>query len=86
MIKIKNKPWLIFKYSLITLFIIFLLNLYSLNNGYYESKINKKTKLTQENINIFEKDIKNNEYIDIKNYIQNKYCTSNDEVILRNDI
>lgn len=77
MITIKNKQWVIFKNTLLILIIIFLLNLYSINNGYYESKINKKTKITQENINEFEKDIKNNEYIDLKNYNKDEYIDTN---------
>ena len=78
MIYIKNKQWIIFKYTLILLVIIFLLNYYSINNGYYESKINEKTKITQKNINKFEQDIKNKEYIDLKKYNKDEYIdTSN---------
>ena len=77
MIQIKNKKWIIFKYTLLILTIIFLLNHYSINNGYYEAKLNKKTKITQENINKFEKDIKNNQYIDLENYNKDEYIDTN---------
>ena len=74
---IKNKQWKTFKTILFFLFLVFLINHYYINNGYYENKINEKTKITQENINKFEKDIKNNKYIDLKKYNEKEYKNTN---------
>lgn len=70
MIKIKEqkKSWKIFKISLSILFLIFLINYYNINNGYYEKKVYEKTVLTNKNLKEFENDIQNNKYIDLKNY------------------
>lgn len=64
----KNKTWIIFKNTLILLFILFLINYFIANTGYYNKINNKKTIMTEEKIKEFESDIKNNEYIDIKKY------------------
>lgn len=64
----KNKTWVIFKNTLILLFILFLINYFIANTGYYNKINNKKTIMTEEKIKEFETDIKNNEYIDIKKY------------------
>lgn len=64
----KNKTWVIFKNTLILLFILFLINYFIANTGYYNKINNKKTIMTEEKIKEFESDIKNNEYIDIKKY------------------
>ena len=79
MIKINNskKAWNIFKNSLTILFIIFIINYYNVQNGYYENQINKETKITRENMKLFEEDIKNNNFIDIKNYNDKNYQDTN---------
>lgn len=71
--KNSKKAWLIFKRILLFLFIIFLINNFSVSSGYYEAKVNKKTVLTQEKIEQFEKDVKNGEYIDINDYVVDDY-------------
>ena len=50
------------------LFLIFIAFYISVRSGYYDSKISKKTILTNEKIKKFEEDIKNNKVIDISNY------------------
>lgn len=75
MIYIKNKKWQTFKTILLTLLLIFIINHYNIKNGYQEKLINKKTTLTKENIKLFEEDLKNNQYIDTKEY--NKTNTIN---------
>lgn len=66
--KITKKPNY-FKYTFITLFIIFI-SLYFMNIiGYYDVNRNK-TLLTEEKIKEFENDIKNGEYIDLNNYLE----------------
>ena len=77
---IKNKKWQIFKTILLTLLLIFFINHYNIKNGYQEKLILEKTILTKNNIEEFEKDIKNKKYIDIKNYNTNKPITSNNKV------
>lgn len=80
MIHIKNKKWQIFKTILLTLLIIFFINHYNIKNGYQEKLIQGKTILTKNNIEEFENDIKNNQYIDIKNYNNKDNITSNNKV------
>ncbi len=49
--------------------IIYISSYYVSNSGYYEYNMQKKTILTNEKIKEFEHDVKNNEDIDIKNYL-----------------
>lgn len=63
----KKKPnW--FLRTLNILFFIFISLYIALESGYYESKIAKKTAMTEESIKQFEQDIKDNKPIDINNY------------------
>ena len=71
--KNSKKAWIIFKRCLFILFIAFLINYFSVSSGYYESQINKKTTLTNEKIKEFETDVKNGEYVDIKDYVTDEY-------------
>lgn len=58
------------KIILIFLLIAFL-SAYSISNsGYYEYKLQEKTILTNEKIKEFEQDVKNNQDIDIKTYLE----------------
>lgn len=72
-----KKAWKIFKNILTIFFFIYVINYYNINNGYYENKINKETKITAENIKEFENDIKNKEFIDVKNYNKKDYQDTN---------
>lgn len=60
-----NPPKLI----LIITILIFICSYYISNSGYYEYELKQKTYLTNEKIKEFEKDIKNNQNIDIKTYL-----------------
>ena len=57
------------KLILTIIIITFLCAYYISNSTYYEYELQKKTILTNEKIKEFEQDIKNNQYIDIKNYL-----------------
>ncbi len=50
------------------LFFIFISLYIALESGYYESKVAKKTALTEESIKKFEQDIKDGNPIDIESY------------------
>lgn len=64
-------PEKIVKTSLLFLFIIFIVVYISYSNGYYEYELHKRVELTNEQIEQFENDIKNNEKIDINDYTGN---------------
>lgn len=50
------------------LFLIFIVLYISIECGYYEAKLSKKSALTKENITKFEEDVKNGKVIDINSY------------------
>ena len=66
--KKKDNNYLL-KFLLIS-FLFFLIIYFSNETGYYEYKIYTKTKLTEESIQNFEEDIKNNKDVSTKNYIK----------------
>lgn len=69
--KKKQKPnW--FLRTLSFLFLIFICLYVTLESGYYESKVAKKTAMTEESIKKFEQDIKNNKPIDLDDYTFNE--------------
>ncbi len=51
------------------LFIVFIFLYIANTSGYYQSKISKKTTLTNESIKRFEENIRNNKPIDIDDYV-----------------
>ena len=51
------------------LFFIFISLYIALESGYYESKIAKKTEMTEESVKRFEEDIKNGKPIDVDSYV-----------------
>lgn len=61
-----------FKGTILTLFIVFIGLYYLSNAGVIDYQAKNKTVLTEEQIKIFEEDVKNNVEIDIKKYIDNK--------------
>lgn len=61
----------ILKTCFISLFIIFITIYISHNSGYYEYELHKKVELTNEQIEKFESDVKNNKNIDINDYVNN---------------
>lgn len=50
------------------LFLIYIILYISIECGYYETKLSKKSALTNENIKRFEQDIKEGKMVDINNY------------------
>lgn len=71
--KNSKKMWLIFSRTLTILFIVFLISYFQVNTGTYNSNLQSKTILTEEKIKEFEEDVKNGNYIDIKNYTEPEY-------------
>ena len=51
------------------LFLIFMIIYISLESGYYETKLSKKSTITKENILKFEQDIKEGKEMDITSYL-----------------
>lgn len=56
----------------LTVFLIFLALYYSSNAGLIDYQARNKTVLTEEQIKLFEEDVKNNVEIDLKNYVEDK--------------
>ena len=52
--------------------IVYISSYYVSNSGYYEYHLQEKTILTNKKIKEFEDDVKNNENIDIKDYLGSK--------------
>ena len=50
------------------LFFVFIVLYISIECGYYETKLSKKSTLTKENIAKFEQDVKNGKVVDIDSY------------------
>ncbi len=64
----KNKKPNWFLRILNLLFFIFISLYIALESGYYDSRLAKKTAMTNESIKQFEQDIKDNKPIDLKDY------------------
>ena len=62
-----------FIYILVSLFIVFSAYMVAYNSGYYEANISRKSKITEEKLQEFEKDVKDGKEIDIKDYVENDY-------------
>ena len=56
----------------LTVFLIFFALYYSANAGLIDYQAKNKTALTEEQIKMFEEDVKNNVEIDLKKYIEDK--------------
>lgn len=74
--KNSKKAWIVFRRTTIILFIIFLINYYQVESGNYISEENKRAILTEEKIEEFETDVKNGDFIDIKDYVQDNYVNT----------
>lgn len=61
-----------FRIMVLTVFLIFLALYYSSNAGLIDYQAKNKTSLTEEQIKMFEEDVKNNVQIDLKKYVDNK--------------
>ena len=66
-----------FNNIILVLFLLFLGIYFSGKNGYYESILNKKKNLTEEQIMKFEEDIANNIEVDLNEYIPKEQNNSN---------
>ena len=64
----------ILKVSFIILLILFIMSYFISFSGYYEYEARRKMVITSDRIKEFEEDIKNNENIDVKDYL-------NDDVV-----
>ena len=71
--KKKNNNRGLFWWPLAILFVVYLGYLMALESGYYQSKVEQKTILTEEKIEEFEEDIKNGKELDIKDYVVSDY-------------
>ena len=60
----------LFNRVIFILFIIYIIFYISVESGYYDANITRKTVLTNEKIKAFEQDIKNNKPISLDNYYQ----------------
>ncbi len=66
--KKKQRPNWFFR-TLNLLFLIFISLYIALQSGYYESKVAKKTAMTEESIKQFEQDVKDGKSIDLNDYV-----------------
>lgn len=58
---------------ILIIIVITFISIYAISeSGYYEYKLQEKTILTNEKIKEFENDVKNNENVDIKEYLINE--------------
>lgn len=70
------KAWIIFRRILLLLFLFFLINYFQAESN--NNLLTQKTILTEEQIRKFEEDVKNGEFVDIKDYTSvNNIDTSN---------
>ena len=60
-----------FGFILLSFFLVFSAFYIAYSSGYYEVNVSKHTIITQEKLEEFENDVKNNKEIDIKDYIDN---------------
>jgi c-di-AMP phosphodiesterase-like protein len=58
-----------FNAIIIMIILIYICSYYVANSGYYEYHLQERTYLTNEKIKEFERDVKNNENIDVKDYL-----------------
>ncbi len=74
--KNSKEAFINFKRIILVLFLIFLINYFQAESN--NNLVTKKTVMTEKQIEEFESDIKNGEFIDIKNYTEKTYVdTSN---------
>ena len=75
----KRKPNYFF-IILSIIFIIFVSLSIAYESGYYEANISRKSKITQEKIEEFERDVKEGKEVDLKDYIDNDYVDYSSKV------
>jgi len=67
----KKKNYFLIILSL--LFIVFAAYMVAYNSGYYEANVSRKSKITEEKLQEFERDVKEGKEIDIKDYVENDF-------------
>lgn len=72
------KAWIVFRRIIFLLFLFFLINYFQAENN--NTLLSKKTILTEKQIKEFEKDVKNGEFIDIKNYTENNSVDTSNSI------
>ena len=68
----KIKPKKVFNIIIFCLFVLFLSLYIASESGYYEYENKEKTKLTEEKIKQFEKDLNEGKRVDLKDYLTNE--------------
>ena len=63
----------IIKCFMVILFVLYIFLFFASESGYYEYNVRKRTLMTNEKIKEFEEDIKNNENIDLENYLESTH-------------
>lgn len=69
-----------FKFTIISLLIIFLVLYISQSTGYYEFEQHRRVALTESKIKQFEQDIKEGKNIDVSHYLDDVYRNYNNKV------
>lgn len=72
------KAWIVFRRILLILFIFFIINYYQAESS--NSIESQKTILTEKQIKEFEKDVKNGEFVDIKDYTENNIVDTSNSI------
>ncbi len=75
-----KKAYLIFKRIMFLLFVVFLINYYQVKSGSYIKEEARHAILTEEKIREFESDVKNGEFVDIKDYTEVNTIDSSNKV------
>ena len=65
----KNK---LLHFIITVIFLAYVVSYYIANSSYYEYELQERTIMTNEKIKEFEEDVKNNQNIDIKDYVVSK--------------
>ncbi len=63
------KKYTFASFSFLLLFLVFVGLYFTAGSGYYETEERKKTSLTEEQIALFEQDVKEGKEIDLENYL-----------------
>lgn len=76
----QHHSWPILKTILIFLFIIFIINYFNVQNGYYEAKNSERASYINKKKEEFEQDIQNGQEIDLKNYTEQDYIDNSSPI------
>ncbi len=76
----KTKKYRFFWYPFYAVLVLFIGLTIALETGYYEASINDKVTFTEEQIKIFEEDVKAGKTIDIKEYLTDDFVDYSNSV------